>query len=82
LLLQGCSFGMSSGDGCYGYRFSVVGCLGVSFRGMFILVGLSLMEVDRRDIFVGVYFRVFRLYTAPFSCTFFITSLCSSSTGI
>jgi len=56
---------MSSGDECYGYRFSVVGCLGVSFRGMFILVGLALMGVDRGDVFVGVCFWVFRIYTAP-----------------
>jgi hypothetical protein len=43
---------------------------------MFILVGVVFMGVERRlwldvvcrDIFYGVYFRVFRLYTTPLVC--------------
>jgi len=40
--------------------------IGVSFRGvMFILVGVIIMGVDHRGVFVAVCFRVFRLCTVP-----------------
>jgi len=37
---------MSSGNGCYGFHFSVVGCIGVNFRCLFwwvSIVGVSLL---------------------------------------
>jgi len=48
------------------------------YRVMFILVGVVLMGVDRRGVFVGVCFRVFCLYMAPLVCTFCNIGLCSS----
>ena len=43
---------------------------------MFILVGVLFMGIDHRGVFVGVCFRVFRLYTALVVCC--NTGLCSS----
>jgi len=36
---------------------------------MFIFVGVVLISIDCKGVFVGVLFQVFRLYTAPFVCT-------------
>jgi len=50
--------------------------------GLFILVGVVRMGVDRRGSLLVFCFRVFRLYTTPFVCTFCFTDLYSSCAEI
>jgi len=68
LHLAGCYLGMSSGGRWLCVSF---------FRGRFVkesVLGVMFMGVG---VLFGVYFRVFRLYTAPLVCII-ISGLCSS----